>query len=298
MVIYNPRDWFGLIFQFHKADTFRKLVWVMLSLAVLNGAVVYVYNTYFPDSHNPQPMLHSLLGLVLSLLLVFRTNTAYDRWWEGRKLWGSLVNVSRNFAMKVNAFVPVDQVARREKLSMLGGCYAGILKEHLRNSKREELMKYVPEFFQASIPDPSNHIPNHIANAIQAELLTMFHNKELSEASYLAMLNDLNQFTDICGGCERIKNTPIPYTYNIFIKKFIFIYVITMPFAFEDLGYSSIGITLLVFYAFASLEMIAETIEDPFGKDHDDLPTDNLAATIKGNVREIMETNSGTREKV
>ena len=264
----------------------------MISLAILNLAVVYFSEKYFPQMVNPQPMLHPLLGLVLSLLLVFRTNTAYDRWWEGRKLWGSLVNVSRNFTLKVNAFIPIGQAERREKLAMLAGSYSGILKEHLRNSKREQIMKFVPEFFRNSIPDPSNHIPNHVANAMQSELLRMFQNKELSEASYLAMLNDLNAFTDICGGCERIKNTPIPYTYNIFIKKFIFIYVITMPFAFEDLGYPSVGITLLVFYAFASLEMIAETIEDPFGQDADDLPTDQLAATIKGNVREIMETGS------
>src|SRR5690606_29569437 len=103
-----------------------------------------------------------------------------------------------------------------------------------------------------------------------------------------AMLQDLNAFTDICGACERIKKTPIPYTYNIFIKKFIFAYIITLPFAFVSFGYWVAGITAFVFYVLASLEMIAEEIEDPFGRDANDLPTDDLAETIRKNVFQII----------
>ena len=102
------------------------------------------------------------------------------------------------------------------------------------------------------------------------------------------MLGDINKFTDICGACERIKKTPIPYTYNIFIKKFIFVYIVSMPIAFvSDFHYWTILATVFTFYTLASLELIAETIEDPFGLDSDDLPTDDLAITIKNNVTEI-----------
>lgn len=294
MIIYNPKDWFGLIFQFHRSDTFRQLIWVILSLAVFHLAVVYLTGHYFPDMMSNSSVLHTLLGLVISLSLVFRTNTAYDRWWEGRKLWGALVNVSRNFALKINAFVPKEEAERRERISLLIGSYAGVLKEHLRNSDRDVILAEVPEFFRNSIPLSASHIPNYLANYVQSALLDMYQRQELSEASYLAMLTDLNQFTDICGACERIKNTPIPYTYNIFIKKFIFVYVITLPFTFEAMGYSSVIITILVFYAFASLELIAEEIEDPFGTDTNDLPTDTLAGNIFRNVQEIMKIGRNT----
>ncbi|HCY89477.1 MAG TPA: hypothetical protein DHV17_04380, partial [Chitinophagaceae bacterium] len=95
--------------------------------------------------------------------------------------------------------------------------------------------------------------------------------------------------TDICGACERIKNTPIPYSYSAFIKKFIFIYVLTLPFGFAfNLGYYSIPVTTFIFYVLASLELIAEEIEDPFGQDSNDLPMQRMAEAIGGNIRDIL----------
>lgn len=288
MVRYNPREWFGLIFKFHRAETFRKLIWVLLSLAIYSGAIAYLEIKVWKLEHAGTTTAHFLLGFIISLLLVFRTNTAYDRWWEGRKQWGALVNVSRNLAFKIKAFLPDAELQRKRELRDMTGTYATILKSHLRDMPSAELSKDLPEFLQKEGETPV-HVPNYLALAMQNSVLDMHRKKEISEAAYLAMLNDLNAFTDICGACERIKKTPIPYTYNIFIKKFIFAYIITMPFGFvNDFGYWIIGITVFTFYAFASLEMIAEEIEDPFGSDSNDLPTDTLSETIRNNVNEII----------
>ncbi len=288
MVNYNPRAWFGLIFKFHKAETFRKLFWVMISLAVFSALVVYAEQRLLGQSIATSMAMHSLLGFVISLLLVFRTNTAYDRWWEGRKQWGALVNVSRNMALKINAFVPVGEDKRQFRLREMTALYATVLKDHLRSLEANELGKYLPDFL--ILPGDAMHVPNYLANSIQKELLQAYQQHSLSEAAYLALLNDLNAFTDICGACERIKKTPIPYTYNIFLKKFIFIYIITLPFALiGDFGYWGVAVTIITFYTFASLEMIAEEIEDPFGLDPNDLPTDDLAETIYANVQEIIK---------
>ena len=104
------------------------------------------------------------------------------------------------------------------------------------------------------------------------------------------MLSDnINQMVDICGGCERIRNTPIPYSYSLFIKKFMFLYIVTMPVTFGfSIGYWSVPIVMIMFYAFASLELLSEEIEDPFGTDANDLPTDEIAERIKLNVNEIL----------
>ena len=106
---------------------------------------------------------------------------------------------------------------------------------------------------------------------------------------FLAIDTNLKTFSDIIGACERIKNTPIPYSYSSFLKKFIFIYVVTLPLAFvSNFGYYSAIIATFVFYVLVSMEILAEEIEDPFGVDENDLPTDELCEKIKANVTEIL----------
>jgi putative membrane protein len=97
------------------------------------------------------------------------------------------------------------------------------------------------------------------------------------------------QYLEICGACERIKNTPIPYSYSSFIKKFIVIYTLTLPFGVAfSLGYLAIPVVTFIFYVLASLELIAEEIEDPFGDDANDLPMKRLATVIGQNAEEIL----------
>ena len=112
MISYNPKDWLRFIFNFHKADTIRKLFPLMMIVALYSWGIAYLEMDYFHLSQNSHlknlSLLHNLLGFAISMLLVFRTNTAYDRWWEGRKLWGSLVNNSRNLAIKLSSFLPQD----------------------------------------------------------------------------------------------------------------------------------------------------------------------------------------------
>ncbi len=121
------------------------------------------------------------------------------------------------------------------------------------------------------------------------EINKLHQQNQISDIQLLMLNNEWQSFTDICGACERIKNTPIPYSYSAFIKKFIFIYVITMPFGFAmNLGLLTIPVTTFMFYILASLELIAEEIEDPFGNDSNDLPMNKIAENIRGNVCDII----------
>ncbi len=111
----------------------------------------------------------------------------------------------------------------------------------------------------------------------------------ITQEQLIILSTDVSQFTDICGGCERIKNTPIPYSYSAFIKKFIFIYVITVPFGWVfSLGYFVIPIVPFILYVLASLELIAEEIENPFGSDANDLPVDEICDNVEKHIREIL----------
>lgn len=274
MIQYNPKSWFGLIFKFHKSDTFRQLLPAMASVALYSGGVAFLELEILELKFRSSTALHSMLGFVISLLLVFRTNTAYERWWEGRKLWGSLVNNCRNLAMKLAAMLGEGEADKKKVMALLS-VYPNVLKEHLRSKKTE----YAPQ---------EVHQPNFISAQLIAAVNSFYQSGKISGEQYLILNGELSSLADICGGCERIKKTPIPYSYSLFLKKFIFVYIMTMPFGFiREFGYGIVPAVTFIFYVLASLELIAEEIEDPFGLEDNDLPTDEIAETIASNIKEI-----------
>jgi putative membrane protein len=284
MIKYNPKDWFGLIFQFHKSDTFRQMGWVLLTFTIYCTIVVYLV-LYFKEFLQFQSTMqvHSLLGFVLALLLVFRTNSAYDRWWEGRKQWGAMVNNTRNFAIKINAALPSEE--DKTYWAKMISNYVFAMKEHLREGVHLEELNLEKN----DVISNAKHIPNAIAADIYTKLHDLYRNKKISGDQLITLDKELKAFTDIIGACERIKKTPIPYSYSLFLKKFIFLYVITIPFGMVyDFNYWTIPIAAVILYVLGSIELIAEEIEDPFGRDANDLPTDTLAETIQENVYEIL----------
>ncbi len=288
MVTYNPKDWFKLIIHFHKSDTFRILFPTMLVLGIITGSICYVEKKYLTLEIPTITIFHQIAGFIISMVLVFRINTAYDRWWEGRKLWGSLINNSRNLAIKLHAFVPQNDLTARTELHKLISNFPFALKEHLRGNTTAEDIKFSPYLTEENY-NKIAHKPNYIARQLTNYTLDLCKKNVSSQNEYLSFNENLNQLTDICGACERIKNTPIPYSYSIFIKKIIFLYIITMPVTFGlTIGYWAVPIVMIMFYAFASLELISEEIEDPFGTDSNDLPTDEISVKIKENVREIL----------
>ena len=289
MISYNPKDWFKFIFRFHKADTLRQLLVFMIVIGAYSAIIAYLELEYWKLSKDNYlrnvSVIHNLLGFVLSLLLVFRTNTAYDRWWEGRKLWGALVNNSRNLAMKLNALLRHNSDDDRKFFNRMIPLFASVLKDHLalETTRLALAAEAHPEL------DKNKHVPNQVAGLMIQRAYKMHHEGKISGEELITINNEIASFTDICGACERIKNTPIPFSYSTFVKKFIFTYVLTLPFGFVFiLGYWVVPVVIFVFYVLASLEVIAEEIEDPFGGDQNDLPTEKIAANIKKNIEEIL----------
>ncbi|KGO89871.1 bestrophin family protein [Flavobacterium suncheonense] len=287
MVQYNPKDWITFIFRFHKSDTFRQLIPMMILIGLYSYGVGYLEMEYWKLSENSHvkniTIMHGMLGFVISLLLVFRTNTAYDRWWEGRKLWGSLVNNSRNLAIKLSAILNDEQ--DKTYFRNLISSYASILNKHLKN---EETGLMLFDGLDLKI-DHEKHRPNQVAKMLFQKVNDLYTSGKITGDQLIILNAEIQSFTDICGACERIKNTPIPYSYSAFIKKFIFFYVMTLPFGYVfSLGYYVVPVVVFIFYVLASLELIAEEIEDPFGNDENDLPTKKIAENIEKHVTEIL----------
>lgn len=291
MIIYNPKDWLTFIFKIHKSDTVRILFPMLIVIAVYSGIIAYLELEYWQLSERSYvkniPVMHSMLGFAISMLLVFRTNTAYDRWWEGRKFWGKLVNNSRNLALKVSTLLVSADSDVQPFFRDLIPAYAFALHQHLRKKGFDE--EYFTKIEYLKDLDFSKHVPNQIAKKIYEKGIGLQRNGVITGEELLFINAEMQSLTDICGACERIKNTPIPYSYSAFIKKFIFIYIMTLPFGYVfQLGYYVIPVVVFVFYVLASLEIIAEEIEDPFGDDDNDVPTDTLSEIIRRSVEEII----------
>lgn len=263
------------------------LIFMGVFTAIVCVVILEYADAYMSHFQNTTA-LHSLLGIVLGLFLVFRTNSAYDRWWEGRKLWGMMVNSTRNYALKLHAYLENDDQENRKWFAQMIPNFVTATKEHLRKGvKLAELEPAEPGFPESLTA--YQHIPNRISAMMYRKVNDLYKAGTLTREQFWVLDKEMKDFIDIMGACERIKNTPIPYSYAMFIKKFIFIYIITLPFGFvSSFEYVTIPATLLLTFVLLSVELIAEEIEDPFGRDINDLPTDQLSVKIKENVREIL----------
>ena len=300
MIEYDNKVWFRHILHFHRTDTFRILFWEMVIVAVYT-AIVAAFEIHWlrelradaagesvAKALKDTTIMHSILGFVLSLLVVFRTNTAYDRWWEGRKLWGALVNNTRNLAVKINSFLPAECSAQRQYFRTMIGNFPTALKEHLRGGIKLEELDDIEDF--KGRVEGHEHIPNLMIQSMYQKTKSLYAEGNLTGDELIVTDQELKSFFDIMGACERIKNTPIPFSYSIFLKKFIFFYVLTLPIGFVAyFEFWAIPISVFVFYVLVSLEIIAEEIEMPFGTDANDLPTQKLADMIRRNVNEIFD---------
>jgi putative membrane protein len=254
----------------------------LIYIAVLTAIITALELHFYPTSSVLKNLtsVYSLLGFVISLLLVFRTNTAYDRWWEGRKLWGSVVNDTRNLSSLLSS-LDLSTTERRYYVDLITA-FTKSMKEHLRRNK---LDLPFPLDESASVGNQ----PLWIAHEMRKALHDLRVTDRIDSIQWEQLSRHLDNLIDSLGACERILNTPIPFSYSLFFKKFIFIYVVTMPLAFVELfEYWSVLISTFVFYALVSMEILAEEIEDPFGTDDNDLPLDEICERIEENTSRLL----------
>lgn len=263
-------------------------MWVScLIVAIYTFLIVYIEDQVLHIEFKPSPTIFSLMGIVLGLLLVFRTNTAYDRWWEGRRMLGHLTNQTRNLAIKLNAYLPKDDNTDRLFFAQMIGNYGVAMKEHLRKGVIFEELE-VDGYYMTELKKVK-HVPNKIVAMLVERVNSLYKQGVFTGEQFLVLDKQLESFAEVVGACERIRNTPIPLSYSVHLKKFLFFYLMILPFGImQDLKYASIIIMVLVFYAFAGLEVIGEEIEDPFGKDVNDLPTDDISIRIRGSMKELL----------
>lgn len=296
MIVYEPnKNWLGDIMNLSKSWTMKKIVFAVVLIGIYSSLVVFLaqYFNYDPKLHTG---IFSLLGVLLSILLVFRTNSAYDRWWEGRKQWGALVNNTRNYAVYLNAMLPKADKDTRKYFCIWISNFCIAFKEHLRKGTKVEELISITEEDKEDL-ETKAHIPNYIAFKLYDKLQVIYKSGTFTDADMINIKPQHQSLLDILGACERIKKTPIPFSYAVYIKIFVTMYGILLPFGLvTDFGWYTVPLVMFIFFAMIGLELMAEEIEEPFGLDCNDLPTGDIAHTIKNNVFEILEVDDRKKE--
>ncbi len=236
------------------------------------------------------PLPLGVLGGAIGIFVSFRTNSAYDRWWEGRRLWGQLVNSSRHFTTQVLSYVVRDQEAQRSLVLRHIG-YVHVLRCALRNQdpfEDADVRRFVDETEREELRRESN--PNHALLQKQSEALVRLSDRDDLDAFRLQSLDrTLATLLDVQGGCERIKRTPFPPGYGFLAMRLIQLYSLLLPMALVDqLGWIAVPVTLAVCLGFTSISEVGRVLEDPFTMFWPALPLSALSTTIEINLRQRL----------
>ena len=270
-------------------------IWLRTLLVTgLSVLVTLLYHRYLHFSLKTAPFV--MIGMPLGIFLGFRNNTAYDRFWEARKLWGALVNTSRSFTRQTLTLVEPPTEADKKAVRahevrivnvLIGHVHA--LRHFLRGSSPlGTLEKFLEPADLACVRDDPNP-PLALVYRLW-ELLREARHKRWIDPYHVPILEQsLASFTDIQGACERIKNTPIPYSYTVLMHRIVAGYCALLPFGLaEDIGWATPIVVLCISYTFFGLDAIGDEIEDPFGLDKNDLPLKSIARKIEIDCRRLM----------
>jgi putative membrane protein len=222
-------------------------------------------------------------GLGLSFLIAFRTNHAYERWWEARKLWGQLINETRNLCLKIRTLRNID-TADLQGVAGLTATFGDALKDHLRRRDgSDEPARKGPS------GNSNAHEPAPIAGAIYDYVAGWHRRGQIDGWTMLWLDEQVSSFMDICGACERIRNTPLSSSYRALLRHAIAIYLVVAPFyLMEDTGIAGFPMFVIAAYFLLGIEFVAEEIEEPFGAGGDNLPLERYCATIAQSVEQLM----------
>lgn len=236
------RPWVGALTSFHNTPIFGRIWATVAALAAYSGIVVLVDIYVHLHITAVGAGFQGFLGLVLGILLVFRTNTSYDRWWEGRKLWGQLVNDSRNLAIKVQTCVRADASDKRRLGQWLIG-FALALKNHLRGESRLAMIP-LPLEIPNHGADP-RHVPAYVSARIYEQFEAWRQTDQLGGFELLFLDQHASSLMNVCGACERIQKSPISLSYRWFIRQSIALYLLSVPWGLMDaLGWWTVPSTL------------------------------------------------------
>lgn len=290
MIIRKRENWFRLLFVWH-GSVLPKLLPRLALLFIFALGVVYLHGSVFTFKIPLNPAPFTLFGIALALFLGFRNNASYERFWEGRKLWGALLNDTRSLARQ--ALTTTGYLAEDQKLSsfvnlLIAFTYA--LKHQLRGTDaKSDLERRLSAELVAEVL-PAKYKPIILLKKMGHWVQEAKFQGKIDSIIQVAFEDNFNKLSDIVGGCERIASTPIPYSYRVLLHRTVYLYCFLLPFGLVDsLGWLTPLIVVFIAYTFVAFEAIADEIEEPFGTEANDLALNSMCHMIESTLLEMAE---------
>lgn len=293
MIEYTPENWLAVSFSLRGSVIPRIAIRTAVTTLIgLGAAVLQVYYGFGIPT-----LLHTLVGVVLGLLLVFRTNASYDRWWEGRKFLGMIVNRSRDLMRQICSWVPSEAADGQEsERSRLARYLSAMYRLEVQALQDEDDLDAIAAWLrpdELALLREREFRPQVVASWISKRLAGYYAQGEVPAPLLAAMDRNLTEINDAQGACQVILTTPMPLAYAQHSKLFVSLFCFTVPFAIsQSMGWFTPFAAALLCFAFFGIDEIGVEIEDPFGDDPNDLPMEDIGDSIDASTLEIAAAQS------
>ena len=273
---------------------FGKIRYELLVILLYTTLIAVLHDFYQGLPISIPLTVPALLGTVISLLLGFRSNQAYDRWWEARHIWGAIVNESRTLARQVLTFTDIieegdDVHLFRERMirRQVGWCYS--LGQALRGSSATEGLEKHLSKKELDIVNNYSNVPSAMLDQHGRDLKRALENGWINRYQQVELDRTLTRLCDAMGKCERIKNTVFPSTYSMYIHFSLLLFITLLPFGvIEYFGFLEIPVVMAISASFLLIEKMAIHLQDPFENKPTDTPMTAIARTIEKNLRQML----------
>jgi putative membrane protein len=289
MILRSKSNWWTMLFVW-RGSMMTRMLPQMLIVAALSVFAVWSEGTVFKHKVPLNATPFTLVGVALALFLGFRNSSSYDRWWEGRKLWGALTNTARMLA--VQALTLTDDAPGRctkEKRAFLNMviAFTYAMRDQLRGEVFARSAELLPPALAAEV-DHARYKPLIILRAMGEWVSQRQREGAFGEMTMTMIDRNLVELSQALGGCERIVSTPVPFAYAVMIHRVVYFYCALLPFGLVDgIAWMTPVVTLVMAYSFIALDLLAAELEMPFGRNENDLALDAISLNIELSIREI-----------
>ena len=299
MIIKTKAHWFKMLFEW-KGSVLPQLLPRLSILFIFASSIVYFRPFFLEYNLYINPTIFTLFGVALAIFLGFRNNASYERWWEGRKLWGALLNDTRSIARQSYCLIDSENY-QNQRTNLINTLIAIVhsLRHQLRLTNSEaDLSRLLNTEAVAKVKN-AQFQPIILLQMMAEQIKVAKKEQRITAIEQLAFEENFNKISDIIGGCERIASTPIPYTYSVLLHRTVYIYCFLLPFGFvESLGWMTPFAIVFIAYTFVALEAIADELEDPFGLQPNDLALDAMSQMIENTLLEIDNRPAFHNQKI
>ncbi|MDY7023170.1 MAG: bestrophin family ion channel [Cyanobacteriota bacterium] len=295
-MVFEEKGWFNWL---KLAISFRssviRSIWRRVLGAMIFAALITLVHAL--GWGVDQPILAGLIpSVVLGLLLVFRTNTAYERYWEGRKLWGVMIHNGRVLARNIYFFISTktrqDTDTKLNYIQLIG-TWVWLIKVHVRKEDLESEMENLLTFDQLAELKRLQQRPLRVANWFAEYFRIMYDKHCINHRLFLELNHLLDKILEAMIACDRITSTPLPKAYSIHLKHLLLIYCLSLPFTLvKELSWLTVPAVGVITFALLGIEEIGLEIENPFGHDPNDLPLEKFCSILQGDIAELIEYES------